>query len=616
MIDFETYVSACSEPDTDDFVRNEYSVNAVTIYIFVNGQTTYEGEEISKGLEIDIMKKYAESIFTDANSLYLNLPDGEGNGEKAYDYLLSLYNKKSEDHHLRFLNNWIIVPIFIQNNNLLQVLKEYRVFSKLLTDYMNNNGKTFRQMPCVIFEGTDGRKNVPLMQELLQDKKSWKSSFPILLIYPNTDYEQIEFENRIKTIFITVHIMQIKRDLISITALDNPEWQCYSSRLLTISKPCHIEILIRAKGLLEFFLQKPADHEKALKSLASSLSSVPYESVWNRWSGLPCTEGSKSAYEKKQISVLPIYSLVFPSDSGRDQIKAIYKPFVEKYYYSHLPISTELINVYSIRDKFFDKYKYGYGYYITAFDELFNTGKNKVFKEMLELIEIEDFEKKPGQSNDSFNEMVRKLVSDLENQTRKFYDTVFSDACDWYKKARDNYKLLMSSLNSLSQTIDDKIKYWRGIEGDMTIPEDLWNDSDRKRLMNSFVKILKSDNPEEDFCELFIRPLFTIAKEGISGNRESYISSFDDHSIDNTVVSSWRRLLNVPQYRIVPNGQSNFQTIVICDNPTMLSEDSLKRINGDIDHFVYTDSGVRDRIEYIVLSQIGTWNCTMDEGEI
>lgn len=616
MVDFDACVSAYSEPDTDEFMRSGFSVNAVTIYIFVNGKATYEGEEISKSLEIDILKKYSDSVFTDANSLYVNIPIGDGNGEKAFNYLIELYNTKSTNHQLRFLNIWNIVPIFIQDRELLQVLKEYRIFISCLTAFMINNGKVFRQMPCVIFEGIDSRNNVPLMKELLLDKEKWNNSFPILLVYPSTDYEQIEFENRIKTICMTVILLQMSSDVFTISTLDNPDWQCYSSRLLTISKPYHIEILLRAKSLLEFFLQKPENHEEALKRLALNLSSVPYESAWNRWSGLPCTEGSNNAYERKKISILPVYSLVFPSDSGRDEVKAFFKPFVERYYYSQLPITSESINNNIIRDKFFEKYKYGYGFYISAFDELFNTGKNMVFKKkMLESIEIENFDKWPGLTNELLNELVEKLIIELENRTGRFYGVVFSDTCAWFKKARENYRLLKNSLTNLLLEIDDKIKYWRGIEGDMTLPDDLWTDDDRKRIMNSFIAILKSDRPEEEFCDNFVNSIFSIAKEGIAGNRISYIKAFDEHSKDDTVVSSWRRLLTVPQYRIVPNGQSSFQNIVICDSPTMLSENSLKRINGDITHFLYTDSGVRDRIDYVVLSRVGTWNGTMDEGE-
>ena len=518
MVDFDACVSAYSEPDTDEFMRSSFSVNAITIYVFVNGKATCEGDNISRSLEIDILKKYSDSVFTDANSLYVNIPAGDGNGIKVFNNLIELYNIKSTNHQLKFLNNLIIVPIFIQDGELLQVLKEYRIFINSLTAYMINNGKIFRQMPCVIFESIDSRNNVPLMKELLLDKEKWNNSFPILLIYPCTDYEQIEFENRIKTICMTVILLQMSSDIFTLSALDNPDWQCFSSRLLTISKPYHIEILLRAKNLLEFFLQKPENSEEMLKRLATNLSSVPYESVWNRWSSLPCAEGNNNAYDRKKISILPVYSLVFPSDAGRNEVKAIFKPFIERYYYSKLPITSEIINGNIIRDNFFDKYKYGYGFYISAFDELFNTGKSRVFKErMLESIEIESFDRCSSLINVSLNELIEKLSNELENRTKRFYDIVFSDACIWYKKARENYKLLKNSLTNLLLVIDDKIKYWRGIEGDMTLLDDLWKDDDRKRIMNSFIEILKSDKPEEDFCDKFVSSIFSIAKEGIAG---------------------------------------------------------------------------------------------------
>lgn len=616
MADFDAYVSDYSEPDTDEFTRSNFSVKSVTIYVFVNGNSIYKGEEISKSLEIEMLKNYSDSVFTDPNSLYINIPTGEGNGKKAFDYLIELFNKKKNDHQLKFLDNWNIVPIFIQSNDILQLLSEYNLFFSHLTAYMNNNEKTYRLMPCVIFEGTDIRKNDPLMKQLLSDKEKWINSFPIMLVYPNTDFEQIEFENRIKTICMTVKLLQILPDLVPITAFDSQDWQCYSSRLLTISKPYHIEILLRAKNLLEFFLKRPENPEKNMKELASAISAVPYESVWKRWSGLPYTEGSNSTYERKKISVLPIYSMVFPDNSGRDDIKSIFKPFTEKYYYSHLPITTDDINSDSIRDKFFEKYKYGYGFYISAFDELFNAGKNRIFKEnMLEAIEIEKYDKLSVSITDSFNELITKLVNELEKRTKRFYDIVFSDECVWYKKARENYKILNNSLTDLLFAINNKIKYWRGIEGDMTLPNDLWKDDDRKRLINSYIAILKSDKPEEDFFEKFVSSLFSIAKEGITGNRITYMDAFNAHSRDDTVVSSWQRLLTVPNYCIVPNGQSNMQNIVICDNPNMLDENSLRRINGDITHFLYTDSGVKDRIDYIVLSAVGKWNGIIDEGE-
>lgn len=613
MKDLEKYVNEFSKPDTDGFMRINFTVKAVTIYVFVNGHESNRGEDLSDGIEINIMKKYAESVFTDANSLYLNLPYGEGNGKKAFDYLINLYSRERSEHHLKFINSMDIVPIFVQDEKLLPILGEYRVFNNLLTDYMNNNGKTFRQMPCVIFEDTDGRDNVVIMKELLQNKKSWKNSFPILLIYPHTDYEYIEFESRLKTICMTVVLLQMKNGLFGDIEMNN---QCYASRLLTISKPCHIEVLIRAKSLLHFFMQRPQNPEKALESLASNLSSVPFEKVWNRWRGLPCKEGNKNSYANKKISILPVYSMVFPSDLGRDQVKEkFFKPFVEKNYYSQLPIDKETINTDYIRDAFFEKYKHGYGYYITAFDELLTPGKSKTFIEKLESIEIEDFEKAPAEIDTIFLTLVKKLMKRLEDETKSFFDTVFSDNCDWYIKVQDNYRVLMSSLTSLKETIESVIGYWRGIEGDMTLPDNLWNDGYRKELLNSFIDILKSDNPEKDFCELFVRALFTIAKDGITGNRESYIADFDTHSRDSVVVDSWKHLLIVPQDRIVPDGRSSVRNIVICDNPKMISEISLKMINGGITDYLYTESNVKDRIDYIVISESGTWDDRLNKGE-
>ena len=113
MADFDAYASDYSEPDTDEFTRSNFSVKSVTIYVFVNGNSIYKGEEISKSLEIEMLKNYSDSVFTDPNSLYINIPTGEGNGKKAFEYLIELFNKKKNDHQLKFLDNWNIVPIFI-----------------------------------------------------------------------------------------------------------------------------------------------------------------------------------------------------------------------------------------------------------------------------------------------------------------------------------------------------------------------------------------------------------------------------------------------------------------------------------------------------------------------
>lgn len=603
-----------SEQDTDIYIKSSVPSVSVMIYVFVGGN----GDTLSVDTceEIEILKQYMTSFFMNPNYISINICPKDGKGEEAYQFFINSYCQKVKNRSLTHLDSWGIVPIFLPKDNSSAAIKEYKDFIGKLVKYAEDNLISYNHIPSILFEGNNATKNNPLMKELLAEKDHWHPSLPFLVIYPNTSLDYIEYTNRLNTIFIVSMLQQSTKPVFDHNMVDNPKCQCYAARLFTISKPYHIEILLRAKNLLEYFLRKPENSGEMLKRLAANLSSVPYESVWNRWSSLPCVEGNNNAYDRKKISILPVYSLVFPSDAGRDEVKAIFKPFVERYYYSQLPITSEIINGDIIRNKFFDKYKYGYGFYISAFDELFNSGKSRVFKErMLESIEIESFDKSSSLNNESFDELVEKLINELDNRTKRFYDIVFSDACIWYKKARENYKFLKNSLTDLLLAIDDKIKYWRGIEGDMTLPDDLWKDDDRKRIMNSFIEILKSDNPEDDFCDKLVSSIFSIAKEGITGNRISYMEAFDDHSKDDTVVLSWKRLLNVPQYRIVPNGQSSFQNIVICDTPGMLSENSLKRINGDITHFLYTDSGVKDRIDYIVLSRVGTWNGTMDEGE-
>lgn len=607
----ERIIDQYSEQDTDKFTKSSFPSVSVMFYLFVGG----DNNEVSVNTceEIKILEHYMKSFFTAPNYVCIHIPPREGKGNEAYQTLIQIYGEKVKNRALTHLDSWGIVPIFLQSDYLLAALEEYNVLIQKLVKYADDNLVNYLHIPSILFEGNDAAKNEPLMKELLVQKNSWRPSLPFLLIYPSTHLDFIEYQSRLHTIFLTSMLQRTQNPIFDYRVADVAEQQCYASRLLTISKPYHIEILLRVKSLLEYFLKEPDDSEKRFCQLGTCLSSLPYETLWNYWRDIPLLNQSE-AYRNLKISIRPAYSLIVSDSLGRDEVEELFNVFAEKYYYFFLSININDIDQSRIRDKFFDKYVHGYGYYIAGFTKLFNTGDANRFKdEMIEMIEVESFEDTQIPINDYLQELVEKMMNEIQCRTKNFYSVLLSDQCNWYQRAKENYKNISDALNNLSEVINSRIAYWRGIEGDMTLPQELWNDDNRKQLLNIYIQLLKSENTEIDFSK-FIDVLFLIAKEKMTGNRVSYMEDFAYHSKDSTVVSSWKRLLAVPDYRIVPNGQSKTQNMVLYPVSEQMIKD-LEKINGSIDRFLCEDSDVKDRIDYIVVSGVGTWDKTLEDGK-
>ena len=570
------------------------------VYVVVNGQSPVPNAEYEQCDEISALQNLTESHFVYSNAMYINIPASSGAGTAAFNKLNEIYNYCNEKYSFYIsIDSWAVVPIFVQNEKIYDALAEYQLFCELLVKYIENHGKDSIFLPAVLFESNNNEMNTPLIEKLVEHKYSLKKiCFPILMIYPQTQYGYLEYESRMKTIMLTSLLMVSLAD--TLPNMNSKDKQCYTSRVLTICQPHNAEIFIKAKSLLDYFTSDIPEEADSMKKLGVALSAVAYETIWNRWSELACRRNNDNdaakPYENKEIVFSPVKSILFSSQASPEEKENIIAEFVRHYWLSHLGTDISKEQLDSVVEKIFDKYTDSYKYHINGLINLFGVGERSVLisKYLLELAVAHE------QGMESGN--IKRLIEETKHRNKQFYDNFFASEC--YASMQKNYDISRKFIDDLKKIINQKIRYWEGIEGTMTFLEESWSEEQRKKLFDAYISFIKSASEEN--INVFCNELFGLSSGGIIDDSEGYIKNFHNHVNDANVCSSWKRLTSYNVRNIIAAANSVHQSYVIWDATVGIAKDDIKKIDENIEQYINI-TGMTDRVELISVSEFGKW---------
>ncbi len=576
--------------------KNRFSPERVMIYVVVNGKL-----DGSKMQESVFLKNYMNNYFYTDNALYFCLSAGTS-AESLFSDFKKEYEHAMDEHKLEHVSAWSIVPIFVYDEAFYDTFRIYCQWHQMMQKYINDNRINNIWLPAVLLPNNDQSNNIPLMKELLSQKANWKNALPVLVIYPQTDNGTILYANRLKTICMTSLLMSCsyKPDVYK---PDDENYQCYSARLLTICKPENMEKLLRARSLLSFFTESAPHEEERLRRLGEILSSSLYDS-WKQFRGLPCMRTmvageEKTVYDNKQISLAPFYSILFPEGITGSEKKMLLQQFADEYYLSRLPLDKKIIQ--EMGNTFLMKYRSSYGDYLTGMEHLFNEGSQSEFLQKY-MVPLSVIYHDINCTDPILQNFAAQTAKTIQDRGAAFCQAMFSTA-QWFEKAGKNYYILKDCLMSLKESIDERIRYWNGIEGSIDISKVRWTEEQRGNLMSRWQEVLFSDEPVKQFCTSFCQELFRIS--GVSSqSAEDYLKHFNDHVENDKVRESWNKLLYMTTTFIAPAQGSSDTNYVMYDTDVFIRE-GLNKVSPVNQFFGVSD--MKDRAEFLAMARGGRW---------
>ena len=584
--------------------RNPFHSDRVTIYLIISGEPVSQND--TDFAETQLLKAYLKEYFLTQNALYLSLSAKENDGETVFQRFEEQYNTAIRDNQLRYTSSFVVVPVFVQGEQFPESLWQnfHQWFSKMLV-YISHHAINDIWLPAVLFSGRDYFKNDAFIQKILSNEQLLKRSLPLLILYPQNSHGFIPLENRLKTIAVLSLLLPCQTNSV-FGKTGDPDIQCYAARLMTIRKPKNMEKLLRAKSLLEFFEKDPEDADKQLKQLGEKLSELLYE-VWDRLESLPCKRdngGNHLAYDSKTISLAPFYSILFDKNAGSDQKQKKLRFFAQKYYLRYLPLYTPLLNDIDCRS-FFRKYQDSYGNYLTGLSYLFDESLQQSLLNRIAPLQLSQNHILP--QDHEITIYLTDLSKEMTNRSTAFYQKMFTNA-SWFLKAKERFSGLQSCLTTLKESLDERIRFYSGLEGSVDTSGIQWGDKHRKELMDVWLDLLFSEKAEEDFVDIFCQKLFEIAgfsQESIT----EYLRHFDHHIDNGKVLKSWQKLLDVDTAGIAPASGVVEENYVMCSS-ALTGKEVLEKIH-PVSELIDTKE-MQDRIEFVFLDRAGKWISTQE----
>lgn len=493
--------------------KTNYPLQRFLIFLFI-------GTERDSQKAVTAFQKESE-IFVPQETMIRSIAFWKDSPDSLVNLVKKVIDQIAQQRYGLNVSNISVYPVFLydsqqaddERTKLLDDVDNH--IKTLIKFFLSENTNTLWWPSVIPTEKTENAKLILFVSELQKryEKLNEQNTTPTssylnnIMILRRKDTNNMTV--RSTTIYHTLLLQAILfSDPINSSIRNYKNGSVYSARAFQLSIPIHLQILKRAISLLRWFRMPPDNPNEKLKKLGERMYETSRQIWWRRWYELPFTDTSC-----RTISTEPIRSLYFPQGMDTAKIRSELQNFSNKFYFSKTPLENQELlseeNMRYFQQCFWNAYSDCFDNYIYSIS---NIGS---------LVEqIPNFHVETGTSlsenghahelHGEVAEAERTLSQRMSTRMRDLYRIVFGSGSCFAEKIVNRNREVSNLLQAVEDQLNTELRWWQGeecVSDDYSEPK--WNPEDRETLMRAWLKLIESDDNED---ESFVNEMFRIVQ--------------------------------------------------------------------------------------------------------